>query len=73
MPPYLVGSQANDGEDVGLDQTYLSNKNEEGGKAEVQKVDTIGMEMKFSLRQRKIGNTWQKKKKLENINQLKLQ
>ena len=35
MPPYLVGSQANDGENVGLDQMYLSNKNEEGGKAEV--------------------------------------
>ena len=50
MPPYLVRSQANDGENVGLDQTYLSNKNEEGGMAGVQKVDTIGMKMKFSLR-----------------------
>lgn len=35
MPPYLVRSQANDGENVGLDQTHLSNKNDEGGMAEV--------------------------------------
>ena len=62
MPPYLVGNQANDGENVGLDQTHLS-KNDEGGMAEVQKADTIGMKMKFSLRQRKIGNTRPKKKK----------
>lgn len=34
MPPYLVGNQANDGENVGLDQTHLS-KNDEGGMAEV--------------------------------------